>query len=131
MALAVSLWISIVDGFVLDRLVAPTYSIGAPFSVRTGRSAEAAGPRSGCGVGRSGSPNFSRSAAACRHIEYGEQVGGRVLEGYPIEPPPGRTVIWDEASVGLVQIFLEAGYEVVASPTLRRRVVRRRLGNHS
>jgi hypothetical protein len=50
------------------------------------------------------------------------------LEGYPIEPAPGKSVIWDEASVGLVQVFLEAGYEVVASPTLRRRVVRRRLG---
>jgi len=49
-----------------------------------------------------------------------------VLEGYPIEPPPGKSVIWDEASVGLLQIFLEAGYQVVASPTLRRRVVRRR-----
>ena len=39
-------------------------------------------------------------------VEYGEQVGARVLEGYPIEPPPGKTVIWDEASVGLVQVFL-------------------------
>ena len=64
-------------------------------------------------------------------VEYGEQVGARVLEGYPIEPPPGKSVIWDEASVGLVQVFLDAGYEVVASPTLRRRVVRRRLGDHS
>ena len=54
-----------------------------------------------------------------------------MLEGYPIEPPPGKTVIWDEASVGLLQVFLEAGYEVVASPTLRRRVVRRILDNHS
>ena len=34
-------------------------------------------------------------------------------------------VIWDEASVGLVQVFLGADYEVVTSPTLRRRVVRR------
>jgi hypothetical protein len=25
--------------------------------------------------------------------------------------PPGRPVIWGEASVGLVQVFLEAGYE--------------------
>jgi len=60
-------------------------------------------------------------------VAYGEQVGARVLEGYPIEPPPGGKVIWDEASVGLLQVFLEAGFEVVASPTLRRRVVRRRL----
>ena len=61
-------------------------------------------------------------------VAYGEQVGARVLEGYPTEPPPGKSVIWDEASVGLLQVFLEAGYEVVAAPTLRRRVVRRRLG---
>jgi hypothetical protein len=65
---------------------------------------------------------------AAATVEYGEQVGARVLEGYPMEPAPGKTVIWDEASVGLLQVFLEAGYEVVASPTLRRRVVRRRLG---
>lgn len=57
-------------------------------------------------------------------VEYGRQVGARVLEGYPMEPAPGKTVIWDEASVGLLQVFLDAGYEVAASPTLRRRVVR-------
>ena len=65
---------------------------------------------------------------AASTVEYGSQVGARVLEGYPTEPPPGKTVIWDEASVGLLQVFLHAGYEVVASPTLRRRVVRHRLG---
>ena len=64
---------------------------------------------------------------AAATVEYGEQVGARVLEGYPIEPAPGRTVIWDEASVGPLQVFVEAGFEVVASPTLRRRVVRRQL----
>ena len=62
-------------------------------------------------------------------VDYGQQVGARVLEGYPIEPPPGKTVIWDEASVGLLQVFLEAGFEVVSSPTLRRRVVRRVLAD--
>jgi hypothetical protein len=66
---------------------------------------------------------------AAATVEHGEQVGAHVLEGYPIEPAPGRSVIWDEASVGLLQVFLEAGYDVVASPTLRRRVVRRRLGD--
>ncbi|MBF4161506.1 GNAT family N-acetyltransferase [Nocardioides acrostichi] len=64
---------------------------------------------------------------AAATVEYGEQTGAQVLEGYPMEPAPGKTVIWDEASVGLLPVFLEAGYEVVASPTLRRRVVRRRL----
>jgi hypothetical protein len=66
---------------------------------------------------------------AAATVEHGERVGARVLEGYPIDPPPGKTVIWDEASVGLVQVFLEAGYDVVASPTLRRRVVRRHLAD--
>jgi hypothetical protein len=64
---------------------------------------------------------------AAATVDYGGQVGARVLEGYPTEPAEGKTVIWDEASVGLLQVFLDAGYEVVASPTLRRRVVRRRL----
>ena len=64
-------------------------------------------------------------------VQYGRQVGAGVLEGYPTEPPPGKTVIWDEASVGLLQVFLESGYEVVDSPTLRRRVVRHRLAESS
>ncbi|QYJ03325.1 GNAT family N-acetyltransferase [Nocardioides panacisoli] len=66
---------------------------------------------------------------AAASVEYGERVGAHVLEGYPIEPPPGGSATWDEASVGLLHVFTDAGYEVVASPTLRRRVVRRRLAN--
>ena len=61
-------------------------------------------------------------------VEYGGRVGAHVLEGYPTEPAEGKTVIWDEASVGLLQVFLDAGYEVVASPTPRRRVVRIAVG---
>ena len=57
-------------------------------------------------------------------VDHGRRVGAHVLEGYPMEPAPGKTVIWDEASVGLLQVFLEAGYALHASPTLRRRVVR-------
>lgn len=64
---------------------------------------------------------------AAATIEYGRQVGARILEGYPTEPVPGKTVIWDEASVGMLQVFLTVGYEVVDSPTLRRRVVRHQL----
>lgn len=60
-------------------------------------------------------------------VEHAERGGARVLEGYPMEQPPGKTVIWDEASVGMLQVFLEAGFELYASPTLRRRVVRRQL----
>jgi len=61
---------------------------------------------------------------AAATVEYGAQAGAHVLEGYPTEPAEGKTIIWDEASVGLLQVFLDAGYEVVSSPTLRRRVVR-------
>lgn len=64
---------------------------------------------------------------AAATVDHGRRVGARVLEGYPTEQPPGKTVIWDEASVGLLQVFLAAGYEVYAEPTLRRRVVRLRL----
>ena len=71
------------------------------------------------------------------YIEVVQSVttGGQITSGpefqFAVEPRAGKAVISDEASVGLVQVFLEAGYEVVASPTLRRRVVRRRLGNHT
>lgn len=65
---------------------------------------------------------------AAATVEYGRQVGASVLEGYPAETGAGaKQIIWDEASVGLLQVFLAVGYEVVDSPTLRRRVVRHRL----
>lgn len=48
---------------------------------------------------------------AAATVEYGRQVGTRILEGYPIEPSPGKNVIWGEASVGLLQVFLDAGYD--------------------
>ena len=67
---------------------------------------------------------YELAAAA---VDHARRSGAGVLEGYPTEPVPGKTVIWDEASVGLLQVFLDAGFEVVASPTLRRRVVRHRL----
>ena len=66
---------------------------------------------------------------AAATVEYGRLMGARVLEGYPTEPADGKTVIWDEASVGLLQVFLDAGYTVAASPTLRRRVVRYELAS--
>ena len=33
----------------------------------------------------------------------------RIWARHPTEPPPGKTVIWDEASVRLLQVFLESG----------------------
>lgn len=58
---------------------------------------------------------------AAATADYGRQVSARVLEGYPIEPPSGESVIWDEASVGLVQVFLRPAARLAALPTLRPR----------
>ena len=81
-----------------------------------------------CFIVRKGYPRQGLMYELAATVEYGRQVGARVLQGYPTKPPPGKTVIWDEASVGLLQVFLDAGYEVEASRTLHRRVVRHRLG---
>jgi len=35
-------------------------------------------------------PMYELAAAT---VDYGRQVGARVLEGYPTEPQPGKTVI--------------------------------------
>ncbi|NHA69555.1 GNAT family N-acetyltransferase [Phycicoccus flavus] len=64
---------------------------------------------------------YELAAAA---LEHARRSHARLVEAYPIDPEPGTTVVWDEASVGLLQVFLEAGFEEHASPTLRRRVVR-------
>ena len=60
-------------------------------------------------------------------VEYGRRVGAHVLEGYPTEPPPGKTGSGTRRPSACPSVFLDVGYEVVASPTLRRRVVRHRL----
>ena len=85
-----------------------------------------------CFVVRKGLPPTGTDVRARRRNRRVRQAGRRSSpRGLPTEPPPGKTVIWDEASVGLLQVFLDAGYEVEASPTLRRRVVRHRLGASS
>ena len=102
-----------------------------PASIKYGRRVEFGG---GAGI-KVVRQRFRRQGLmyefAAATVGYGRQVGARVLEGYPTEPPPRKTVIWGEASVGLLQVFLDAGYEVETSPTLRRRVVRHRLGASS
>ncbi|MDO8145266.1 MULTISPECIES: GNAT family N-acetyltransferase [unclassified Isoptericola] len=57
-------------------------------------------------------------------VDFARERGARVLEGYPIVAADGGEVIWDEASVGVPQIFSAAGLEEVAAPTPRRRVLR-------
>jgi GNAT superfamily N-acetyltransferase len=57
-------------------------------------------------------------------VAYARERGAAAVEGYPIVAKPGQKIIWDEASVGTPQAFAAAGLEQVASPTIRRRVMR-------
>lgn len=47
-------------------------------------------------------------------VEYASAHGARVLEGYPVEPEPGRRVPVSAAFVGTVGLFEQAGFERVA-----------------
>ncbi len=44
-------------------------------------------------------------------VEYARAHGARVLEGYPVEPEPGRRVPVSAAFVGTVALFEQAGFE--------------------
>ena len=68
---------------------------------------------------------YELAAAA---VEHARRSGAVAIEGYPIVAKQGRTITWDEASVGTPQIFAAAGLDQVTSPTVRRRVMRRDLG---
>ncbi|MEG3616565.1 GNAT family N-acetyltransferase [Isoptericola haloaureus] len=57
-------------------------------------------------------------------VDMARARGARALEGYPIVAADGGEVIWDEASVGVPQVFAAAGLSEVAAPTSRRRVMR-------
>lgn len=58
-------------------------------------------------------------------VGFARQRGAAAVEGYPIVSRPGQRISWDEASVGTPQVFRAAGLELVSSPTVRRRVMRR------
>ncbi|AEG44180.1 GNAT family N-acetyltransferase [Isoptericola variabilis] len=65
-------------------------------------------------------------------VEYARAHGARVIEGYPVEPDPGRRVPVSAAFVGTVGLFEQAGFERVAmtsatSGRLPRWVLRREL----
>ena len=72
-----------------------------------------------------------RGAGLCGRLieaaaEYAHRNGARIVEAYPLDPkhPTARA---DEAFTGLVQMFLKAGFEVVARRSERRVIVRRAL----
>ena len=64
---------------------------------------------------------------AAATVEHGERMGAPVMEGYPMEPAPGQAGHLGRGLGRPAPGLPRAGYEVVAAPTLRRRVVRHHL----
>jgi len=57
-------------------------------------------------------------------VDFARRRGARALEGYPMMTEPGKTITWGELHVGARQVFEEAGFKEVSSPTKRRFVMR-------
>ena len=56
--------------------------------------------------------------------DYARQQGASAVEGYAMVTQPGVEITWGEVHVGAVQVFAEAGFTEVSTPTKRRRVMR-------
>ena len=63
-------------------------------------------------------------ALAAATIPYAKANGARALEGYAMRTQPGREITWGELYVGAVQVFADAGFKEVSSPSVRRVVMR-------
>jgi hypothetical protein len=63
-------------------------------------------------------------ALAAATVEFARSQGARALEAYPMEPEPGKEVIWGELYVGARQVFAAAGFTEVSHPSPRRAVMR-------
>jgi len=63
-------------------------------------------------------------ALAAATVRYAKGNGARALEGYAMRTQPGRQVTWGELYVGAVQVFAEAGFAEVSTPSVRRVVMR-------
>ena len=62
-------------------------------------------------------------------IEYVKDRGGRIVEGYPVEPKSGKTA--DAfAYTGLASTFLKAGFVEVARRSDTRPIMRHMIGNN-
>jgi GNAT superfamily N-acetyltransferase len=57
-------------------------------------------------------------------VGFAQEHGARALEAYPMVTQPGKEITWGELHVGARQVFEEAGFKEVSSPTLRRVVMR-------
>lgn len=63
-------------------------------------------------------------ALAAATVGYARENGARALEGYAMRTKPGRDITWGELHVGAVQVFADAGFAEVSSPSVRRAVMR-------
>ena len=63
-------------------------------------------------------------ALAAATVPYARANGARTLEGYAMRTQPGREITWGELYVGAVQVFADAGFTEVSSPSVRRAVMR-------
>lgn len=78
-----------------------------------------------CFVTRAGfrHQGISRALVAAT-IGLARDRGARAVEAYPMKPAPGKEVPWGEMHVGALTAFLQAGFEIVHVPSLRRAIVR-------
>jgi GNAT superfamily N-acetyltransferase len=63
-------------------------------------------------------------ALAAATVGYARANGARALEGYAMRTQPGKEITWGELHVGAVQVFADAGFTEVSSPSVRRAVMR-------
>lgn len=63
-------------------------------------------------------------ALAAAAVRYAKRNGARAVEAYPMRTQPGREITWGELHVGARQVFEEAGFTEVSSPSVRRAVMR-------
>ena len=57
-------------------------------------------------------------------IDFARERGASALEAYPMVTQPGKEVTWGELHVGARQVFADAGFTQISSPTVRRVVMR-------
>jgi GNAT superfamily N-acetyltransferase len=62
--------------------------------------------------------------AAC---SYAADSGYELVEGYPIEPPPGKKAGSDTAMTGIASVFRKAGFIEVARPKKDRPIMRKQV----
>lgn len=57
-------------------------------------------------------------------VDFARERGARALEGYPMDPEPGKVITWGDLFVGHRKVFERAGFREVSHPSRRRCVMR-------